>query len=505
MGQDRFSRRKFVTGTTATALGATILPRHVLGGPGWQSPSDRLNIAIVGAGARGASDAAELVKGGEEIVALADVDLDFVESSVARRTKDRDGNPNPSFIKLQSAYSKAKRYSDFRRMLERQKDIDAVVVATPDHTHAAVAKAAMELGKHVYVEKPLTYTVHEARLLRKTARETGVVTQMGNQGHSSEEARRINEWIEAGVIGAVSDVYVWTNRPIWPQGVPRPTLAPGRQEGARSGGRWSGRRVSNQLAMAMAGDYAAPANLNWDLFLGPAPEVAYHPIYHPFNWRGWVDWGTSALGDMGAHLLDHPYWALGLTYPTSVETTSTPFGLDAEGKTASHPLATQAIYKFPARGNQPPVTLTWNDGGLMPQRPDVLPEDVPLQRGGGCIFVGEKGILMHETYGRNPQLFPAALKEAARRVPKRYARIPTNERNLALHQMNWALAAKGQTEASTPFEYATALTECMLLGIVALRTGQGVRIHYDGATGQITSPAGANQYLHREERRGWGL
>lgn len=360
----------------------------------------------------------------------------------------------------------------------------------------------MELGKHVYVEKPLTYTVYEARVLRETARRTGVVTQMGNQGHSSDEARLINEWIQAGVIGPVREVYVWTNRPIWPQGVPRPGkgLAGSPQER-----RWSQRAVSNELAAALAGEHPVPANLDWDLFLGPAPAVAYHPLYHPFNWRGWVDWGTGAVGDMGAHLIDHPYWALGLTYPTTIEATSTPFGVDAEGKPVSYPQATQVVYKFPARGTQPPVSLIWNDGGLMPPRPDLLPEDVPLERGGGVIFIGEKGILMHETYGRNPRLFPAHLMEAAQKVPKSYPRIETNERNQIRHRMNWAMAAKGKGKASTPLQYAVPLTEVMLLGVVALRTGQGKRIHYDGEAGRITNPADANDYLRREARKGWSL
>lgn len=501
MQPEKITRRRFVAGAAGTAFGAMIVPRHVLGGPGQQAPSDRLNIAVIGAGAQGATDAAELVEGGENIVALADVDFGFVDQAVARRTRDRDGNPSPGFVKLQEAYAKAKRYSDFRRMLEQEKDIDAVLVATPDHTHAVAAKAAMELGKHVYVEKPLTYTVHEARVLRETARRTGVVTQMGNQGHSSEEARLINEWVQAGVIGPVREVYVWTNRPIWPQGVPRPAKGAGVPQDQR----WSQRRVSTELAAVMAGDYPPPADLDWDLFLGPAPEVAYHPIYHPFNWRGWLDWGTGAVGDMGAHLIDHPYWALGLTYPTTIEATSTPFGLDADGKPASYPQATQVVYKFPARGTQPPVTLTWNDGGLMPPRPDLLPEDVPLQRGGGVIFVGENGILMHETYGRNPRLFPAQFMEAAQNVPKSYPRIETNERGQVRHRMNWAMAAKEQGKSSTPFEYAAPLTEVMLLGNVALRTGQGERIHYDGEAGRVTNSADANQYLHREERQGWSL
>lgn len=502
MTRDRITRRTFVTGTAGAALGLTIVPRQVLGGSGQQAPSDRLNIAVIGAGGQGASDTVELVAGGENIVALADVDFTHVDEGVARRTRDREGNPVPANVKLQEAYARTKRYSDFRRMLEERKEIDAVLIATPDHTHAVAAKAAMELGKHVYVEKPLTYTVHEARVLREVARRTGVVTQMGNQGHSMRDALRINEWIQAGLIGPVRQVYVWTNRPIWPQGVPRPGKLAPLQEGRR----WSQRAVAAQLAEAMAGDYSPPAGLDWNLFLGPAPDVPYHPIYHPFNWRGWLDWGTGAVGDMGAHLIDHPYWALGLTYPTSVEATSTPFGLDEDNRPASYPQATQVVYKFPARGAQPPVTLIWNDGGLMPPRPDALPDDVPLDRGGGVIFVGEKGILMHHTYGRNPRFYPEHLTEAAEKVPESYTRVEqTDERNQAQHRMNWALAAKGRTKASCPFEYAAPLTEVMLLGNVALRTGQGVRIYYDGDAGRVTSPKEANDYLHREEREGWRL
>lgn len=501
MKQDKISRRKFVAGTAGTAFGAMIVPRHVLGGPGVGPPSDRLNIAMVGAGGRGIGVAAGLVEAGENITALVDVDFNHVDQSVERRARTRDGTPSPAAVKLKDAYSGAKRYSDFRRMLEEQKDVDAVVVATPDHTHAVIAKTAMELGKHVYVEKPLTHSIYEARVLRETARRTGVVTQMGNQGHSTHEARRINEWIQAGVIGPVHEVHVWTNRPLWPQGVPRPDKG----ASAPQEGRWSQRRVSAILASALAEANAAPSNLNWDLFLGPAPALPYHPIYHPFSWRGWVDWGTGALGDMGAHLIDHPYWALELGYPTSVETTSTPFGLDGKGNPVSYPLATQSGYKFPARGQQPPVTLTWSDGGLMPPRPDLLPEDVPLERGGGVIYSGEKGILMHETYGRNPRLFPSHLTEAAEKVPETYPRLQTEEGEPASHQMNWALAAKGQGKPSSPLEYGSRLTEVMLLGIVALRTGQGERIHYDGKTGRVTSPAAANQYLRREERKGWSL
>ena len=512
MREDKITRRKFVAGTTGAAFGAMIVPRHVLGGPGYQPPSDTLNIAVIGCGGQGATDAVELVNGGENIVALADIDFGFVDQAMARRVKGRDGTPNPAYAKLQEAYGKAKRYADFRKMLEQQKDIDAVVVATPDHTHAVVAKTAMELGKHAYVEKPLTYTVHEARVLRETARRKKLVTQMGNMGHSSEGAALINEWIQAGVIGAVREVHVWTNRPIWPQGVPRPGKVGQSQPEPMASmlglpENWTQRGISKGFAAAMVGNYPVPSGVDWDLFLGPAPEVPYHPIYHPFNWRGWVDWGTGAIGDMAAHLIDHPYWALGLTYPSSVETTSTPFGVDSENKPASYPLATKAVYKFPARESQPPVTLTWSDGGLMPGRPDLLPEDVPLDRGGGVIFVGEKGILMHGTYGANPKLYPASLMEIAQKVPKTYPRIETNDDPIrsAKHRMNWALAIKGKAKATTPFEYAGPLTETMLLGVVALRTGQGKRIHYDGETGRITNSNDANQYLQREYRKGWSL
>ncbi|MGH9755019.1 MAG: gfo/Idh/MocA family oxidoreductase, partial [Blastocatellia bacterium] len=243
-------------------------------------------------------------------------------------------------------------------------------------------------------------------------------------------------------------------------------------------------------------------------FLGPAPEVAYHPIYHPFNWRGWLDWGTGAIGDMAAHLIDHPYWALGLTYPTSVEATFTPWGVDIKNNKVTFPMGTHVVYKFPERGNQPPVKLTWMDGGLLPGRHDLLPDNVQLNPGGGAIFIGEKGILVHDTYGSRPKLYPESLMEAAAKVPKTYPRIEKNNDGPNAepkHRMNWVNAIKGKEKATCPFEYASRLTETMLLGVVAMKAGQGKRIYYDGGKGQITNDSNANQYLTREYRKGWSL
>jgi predicted dehydrogenase len=494
MRGDKITRRGFIGSMAAGAAGITILPREVLGGVGYVPPSDRLNIAIIEAGGMGAGNAENLVVGGQRIVAICDVDFAHVDRSVTNRLQGREG-PRPGGQRLKDAYAGATRYTDFRQMLERERGIDAVLIATPDHGHAVQASMAMQLGKHVYVQKPLTYSVHESRVLLDLARRTRVVTQMGNQGHSHDDARRVNEWVQAGVIGPVREVHAWTNRPIWPQGLPRPATAHEVPEADK----WHQWNVSPLISGLMGGNYPVPEHVNWDLFVGPAPEVRYHPIYHPFSWRGWVDFGVGALGDMGAHLIDHPYWALGLTYPTTVEATSTPFGPDHDREPASYPQATTVHYQFPARGAQPPVRMTWYDGGLMPARPEVLPEEVALDRTGGVIYVGDRGILMHETYGTNPRLFPESLMEEAARVPQRYPRIQTT------HEMNWANAAMGQGEASSPFDYAAPLTEVMLLGIVALRTGQGVKIQYDGSTGRITNRPEANQYLHREYRPGWSL
>lgn len=476
-------RRDFLKGAATSAASFMIVPRHVLGGPGYQAPSDTVNLAAIGAGGMGASNMSRLTS--QNIVALADVDHEHVRNSVK---DDRRAD-------LRQAYEKATWYHDYRKMLDEQPDIDAVVIATPDHFHAVAACSAMQMGKHVYVQKPLTYSVKEARELKRMAKETGVVTQMGNQGHSSDDARRINEWVQAGAIGPVREVHVWTNRPIWPQGIPRPAA-----EEMSGDVEWNRNVVKELLVKSMSGKFKAPKDLAWDLFLGPAPYREYHPIYHPFNWRGWADWGVGALGDMGAHLIDHPYWALGLDYPDTVQGASTPWG-GSEEDVATYPLSTTVHYTFPARGMLPEVTMHWYDGGLMPNRPSVLPDDVVLDRGGGVIFEGEKGILMHETYGANPQMYPQSLMEDYADVPETYERIQGGREE---HEMNWIRAIQGEEKASSPFEYAASLTETMLLGVVALHA-PGQVLRYDGKKMEFTNNQDVNQHLHREYRDGWSL
>ncbi len=542
MKQDKITRRKFVAGTGGAALSAMIVPRHVLGGVGYNAPSDTVNFALIGCGGQGKTDSGELVAGGQNMVALCDVDFGYVDREVANLTRQRGPGGGGGFgnrpgatppteaqmaamqkmqderraqaVKLQEAYKSAKRYTDFRKLLDTQKDIDAVVIATPDHTHAVIGKSAMELGKHAYIEKPLTWSIKEARVLREVAARTKVTTQMGNMGHSSEGAALVNEWVQAGVIGKIKEVNVWTNRPLgfWPQGVPRPgkppVVADAPTGNMNSSSDWTARTVNKALAGAMDGNYPTPGGLEWDLFLGPGPEVAYHPIYHPFNWRGWLDWGTGAIGDMAAHLIDHPYWALGLTYPTSVEATFTPFGVDLSNNRVSYPMGSHVVYHFPERNGQPPVKLSWFDGGLMPARPEALPDDVQLDGGGGAVFIGEKGILVHGTYASNPRLYPQSLMDVAAKVPKTYFRVETSGTGPmagAKHRMNWINAIKGKEKATCPFEYATRLTETMLLGVVAMKVGQSKKIYYDGEKGLITNNTDANQYLQREYRKGWTL
>lgn len=498
------SRREFVADSAKLAFGAMIVPRAVLGGPGYTAPSDKLNIACVGIGGMGMSNMSQMLT--ENIVAVCDVDFGYVERSLEGRLKPQKSEVTQQNVQLGEAFKKAARYADFRQMLEKQKDIDAVLIATPDHLHATIALAAMQNGKHVYVQKPLTYSVHEARLLAKAAAANPrLATQMGNQGHSMDGSHRINEIIASGVLGKVHEVHVWTDRPVryWAQGIPRPRAANATAPNVNPRPQWNMSTLDNAVRAAMAlNDTTPPPGMNWDLFLGPAQEIPYHAAYHPFTWRGWIDFGVGAIGDMGAHLIDQPYTALGLTYPSSITASSTPWGGGAQTP-ATYPLATMVQYEYPATGKRGPVKLYWYDGGLMPPRPEMLPDDLPMVNpgsdGGGGVFIGEKGIMFYETYGNNPRIFPEKVAQKAAQVPVTQPRIKVS------HEQNWIQAAKGEAQASSPFSQAAPLTETMLLGIAALRAGQGRKLHYDGERMQFTNAPEANQYLTRNYRRGWEL
>jgi predicted dehydrogenase len=326
--------------------------------------------------------------------------------------------------------------------------------------------AAIKLGKHVFVQKPLTHTVKEARLLLQAAGQAKVVTQMGNQGHAKEGARLVNEWIWAGAIGTVGEVHAWTNRPIWPQGgIDAPPEVP-----------------------------SVPSTLDWDVWIGPAAFRPYHPLIHPFKWRGLWDFGTGSLGDMGAHILDQPFWALKLGYPTSVQASSSVFSKDY------YPLAEIVTYEFPARGPMGPVKLTWYDGGLMPPRPPELEDGRMMgEEGGGVLFLGDKGALMCSVYGENPRLIPESRMQEYKRPEKTIPRSP------GIHE-EWIEAIKKGTKSTTDFEYSAPLTEAMLLANIAVRMKESnTKLLWNGEKMEFTNLPEANKYIHYEYRPGWSL
>ncbi len=461
------TRRAWLGGAAAAALASPGLSyaRRL-------APSDRVNLAVIGAGGMGAQNMMRLTS--QNIVTAADPDFDHVAKSFV----DDRGAAIAERAPLRVAYDRATRHADYRRMFDRHRDLDAVVIATPDHHHALAAKMAMERGLHVYVQKPLTYTVAEGRMLADLARRNPkLATQMGNQGHSGDDGRRAVELVRGGVIGQVREVHAWTNRPVWPQGIARPAPA------------------------------TRPGGLDWDVWLGPATvDWGYHSDYAQFNWRGWVPFGTGALGDMGAHLLDFPLWALDPGLPTRIETRHSPWGGDDnhwDGRPpadlGSFPLASITHFEF---GDAPggPVRLTWYDGGLMPETPRDLPSGVTMSPGGGVLYIGDKGKLIHETYGEKPVLIGEGAVERATAAPQTLPRVAGGRDG---HEMNWIAAIRGETRASSPFADAVPLNETMLLGMVALRAGQPIT--YDGGAGRITNVPDANRFLTRDYRAGWTL
>jgi hypothetical protein len=437
----KVSRRDFI-GAAAAATAFTFVPRHVLGGPRNVPPSEKLNIAGIGFGGRGDGDLHEVSS--ENIVALCDVDWKY-----GARTFQR--------------YAKAAKYRDFRKMLEKEdKNIDAVVIATPDHTHAVATMMAIKMGKHVYCEKPLAHSIYEVRKMTEAARAAKVATQLGNQGQASEGTRLVCEFIWDGAIGPVREVHSWCNRPISPRGIDRPKETP-----------------------------PVPESLQWDLWLGPAPQRPYHPCYHPFSWRGWWDFGTGVLGDIGCHQLVSIFRALKLGYPTSVEACSS--GTNSE----TAPLASIVRYDFPAREGMPPVKLTWYDGGLMPARPKELAEGLRFGNADDNLFVGDEGKMLGH------RLLPEARSKEYGRPPRVLPRSPG-------HHKEWLEACKGGEPAGSNFDLAGPLTEVVLLGNVALRMGQqlyekGLKLYYDGPNMKITNLPEANKFIRSDYREGWTL
>jgi hypothetical protein len=476
------SRREFIKRTAVLSAGFYIIPRYVLGGTGYTAPSDRLIVAGIGIGGKGESDLNEFFKSGKaDIAFLCDVD-------------DRQA------VKSRERFPKAKYYRDYREMLDKEsKNFDAVSVSTPDHNHAVQAMAAMQLGKHVYVQKPLTHDIYEARMLTEAALKYKVVTQMGNQGASGDGVRQLMEWYNAGIIGDVHDVYVWTDRPVWPQGIAWPDKPA-----------------------------AVPAELNWNLWLGTAPEKEYVENIAPFNWRGWWDYGTGALGDMGCHLIEAPFRVLELGYPTeatcSVSSYYTgPFKRGYYPESA--PAASHVTLKFDDKKSKQHTILHWMDGGIQPERPEELGANERMGDGGnGVIFAGTKGKMMCDTYGANARLLPLSRNNEVH-TPVTIQRV---DGGAGGHYKQWVEAciagykSKEAKNLSSPFSIAGPLTETVLMGNLAIRSydvrkprinetgkfdypGRGIKLLWDGPNMKITNFDEANQFVKRNYRGGWSL
>jgi len=463
------SRRQFIATTASAVAAATILPRHVLGGPGFVAPSDKVNVAIIGAGGQGRTNARSLFEEKDcQVIALADPCEEWDLSEYYYGGKAGRG---PVKAEVEETYAprtpnfQCAVYEDFRVMLEKEKAIDAVLVATPDHLHAYVSIFAMKAGKHVYCEKPLTHDVAEARAVARVASETGVATQMGNQGRSSEGHRETVEWLADGAIGAVSEVHAWT----------------GAGGFARTGGR-------------PEGTPPVPAGLNWDLWLGPRDVRPYHSAYAPFNWRGWWAFGGGALPDMACHNLDPAFDALELDAPETIET-SAPY-LDDEACSTG----LLVTWRYARRGKRGPVTVHWYDGGLRPPTPAAIDPDDPKQRLGegdnGILFVGEKGFITCAGWSGMPRLLPLELHRTYKRPPKTLARVEG-------HHADWLQACKGGTPACSNFGYGARLTEVVLLGNVALRARKLLK--WDAAGMRATNAPEADQFLRETYRPGWEL
>ena len=458
------NRRQFLRGTALSTAAFMVVPSAVLGLRGATSANQKLNLAGIGIGGQGAHDLGQMES--ENIVALCDVDKNYA-------------------ARIFKKYPKARQFTDYRQMLDEMKEIDGVVIATPDHHHAFAAVAAMKRGKHVYCEKPLTHSVWEARQVGQAAREAKVATQMGNQGQASEETRRLCENVWAGAIGKVHEAHIWTDRPsnglfaeYWPQGVGRPKETP-----------------------------SVPATLDWDMWVGPAPMRPYDPAYLPFKWRGWWDFGTGALVDIGCHAMDPVFRALKLCAPLSVQAASTRVNEE------TYPLGSIVTYEFPARAaapqannwhvndlsvavEMPPCKLVWYDGGLRPSRPDDLPNGIKMGDN-GRLLIGENGFILGDVV--YPEVQAKKFGDIQKTIPRS-----------AGHYLEWIAACKGGKPAGSNFDWAGPLAEAVLLGNVALRVQLREdltlsKLLWDSTALKFTNLAEANQFLRRDYRAGWSL
>jgi len=475
------SRRTFIK-QAALASSVFIVPRHVLGGVGFTAPSDQLVLAAIGAGGKGNSDITNAsVNGRERILALCDVDF------------------SGSAAKTVTAFPKARLYNDFRKMLDKEKDIDAVTISTPDHVHAPAAVFAMERGKHVYVQKPLTHNIREARILTEMARQHKIVSQMGNQGASNSLLGMVQKWVDSGVLGKISKVQIWTNRPVWPQG----------------------------YAMPEPDESLKPKDLYWDLWLGPAAYRPFTPKLHPFNWRGWWDFGTGALGDMGCHLIDIPYRTLKLKHPIDAECSVGtvysqmwtpdyhPEGCPASSFITLHYEATDKT--------KSPIEMTWSDGGIRPSHPDIIPPDQDIggpNSSNGVLIMGEKGLISTNVNDSSPLMPKLYLND---RTTDFGPETEENKEPEYGHQHKWVDACKAGFDSpehralTSSFDYAGPLTETVLMGNLAIRSYMLRREHsegkmeyygrkkllWDSENMKITNLEEANQFVTRTYRKGW--
>jgi predicted dehydrogenase len=503
------SRRRFLRQTGTAAVGFSIVPRQVLGGTGHVPPGDKVNIAFIGVGAQGLRVMLRFLREPDvQGVAVCDCNKfganypqwdthefcnsvrellgtnsgwdwlspdEPIQLTHSLRVTSGVAGREPCQKIVEAYYGTQQRsgqyrgcsaYSDFRELLEKQKDLDAVVVCTTDNLHAAVSAAAMKKRKHVFCQKPLTHTIYEARRVAEIARETGVATQIAVPNQASEATRLLCEWIWDGAIGPVREIANWSSRPFWWQGIERPKEAE-----------------------------AVPEGLDWDLWLGPAPQRPFNHAYLPFLWRAWTDFGCGALGDMGSYSFDTIFRVLKLEAPVSVDASST------NRYDETYPIASIIRYDFPARGEMPPVKFTWYDGGLKPPRPEELEEGRPLKGEGeedeGLLFVGERGKILCSFNGGHPTLIPQTKMDSYKQPPKTLPRSPGNERE-------WLNACKGvNVKPGGNFEFEGLVTESLLLGNVA--TQLGAKLNWDRSTMKVAKSDAAQKYVRPERRSGWEL